>query len=173
MGFDLLVKAVRFMACLVYMKSRKRRLMSRKSIILEIESNFRFVEGLQERIKFLESQLNATRQEGAIQNHLQMRRSSDHDRDHSAAAALSSLARVPTPTVVPFTESAHVSFRPASTVTTPQPLIGSAPADGNENETYEWDEGGDEKELGTDAMGVASTRDYKPGFFGFLYMLSN
>jgi hypothetical protein len=40
------------------------------------------------------------------------------------------------------------------------------PGDGNENETYEWDEGGDEKELGTDAMGAASTRDYKPGFFG-------
>ena len=35
-----------------------------------------------------------------------------------------------------------------------------------DNETYEWDEGGDEKELGTDAMGAASTRDYKPGFFG-------
>jgi Fungal specific transcription factor domain len=41
---------------------------------------------------------------------------------------------------------------------------GSVP--GNDNETYEWDEGGDEKELGTDAMGAASTRDYKPGFFG-------
>jgi len=108
-----------------------------------------------------------------MQNHLQMRRSSDQDRDHSAAAALSSLARVPTPTVVPFTENTHVNLRPTSNVSTPLPIIGSAPADGHENETYEWDEGGDEKELGTDAMGVASTRDYKPGFFGILYILWN
>jgi hypothetical protein len=142
--------------------------MSRKSIILEIESNCRFVEGLQERIKFLESQLSTNRPEGAMQNHLQMRRSSDQDRDHSAAAALSSLARVSTPTVVPYTENTNVDFRPTSTVSTPLPVIGSAPTDGNETETYDWDEGGDEKELGTDAMGVASSRDYKPGFFGIV-----
>ena len=48
---------------------------------------------------------------------------------------------------------------------TPDPAISPTGGD-NENETYEWDEGGDEKELGTDAMGAASTRDYKPGFFG-------
>lgn len=46
------------------------------------------------------------------------------------------------------------------------PIMAPSPGDANENETYEWDEGGDEKELGTDAMGAASTRDYKPGFFG-------
>ena len=73
------------------------------------------------------------------------------DRDHSAAATLSSLARVPTPTI-PLSASANTDKE------------GSVPA--NDNETYEWDEGGDEKELSTDAMGAASTRDYKPGFFG-------
>ena len=51
----------------------------------------RFVDGLQERIKFLESQLG-----GGLRSVSDVtRRGSDHDRDHSAAAALSSLARVP------------------------------------------------------------------------------
>ena len=110
--------------------------------------------------------MSTTRQDGAVQIHSQTRRSSDQDRDHSAAAALSSLARVSTPTVTPFAESTLTNFRAADVVSTPLPIIGSPPTDGNENENYEWDEGGDEKELGTDAMGAASTRDYKPGFFG-------
>ena len=114
----------------------------------------------------LESQLTSTRQDGTVQNHLQVRRSSDHDRDHSAAAALSSLARVSTPTAVPFAENSHANYRAPDTASTPLPILSSTSADGIENETYEWDEGGDEKELGTDAMGAASTRDYKPGFFG-------
>src|SRR5579859_3092624 len=66
----------------------------------------RFVDGLQERIKLLEQQLNsrppaatsAGRNDGP-------RRLSDHDRDHNAAAALSSLARVPSPTIPPFNEA--------------------------------------------------------------------
>jgi hypothetical protein len=89
------------------------------------------------------------------------RRGSDHDRDHSAAAALSSLARASTPTAGPLYDSTSVN----KIYRTPDPAIGSTGED-HENETYEWDEGGDEKELGTDAMGAASTRDYKPGFFG-------
>lgn len=53
------------------------------------------------------------------------------------------------------------TYRPPDTAVSP-----TGDVDANEHETYEWDEGGDEKELGTDAMGAASTRDYKPGFFG-------
>jgi hypothetical protein len=60
----------------------------------------------------------------------------------------------------------HPYSTPDATINTPLPLIATSAGDANENETYEWDEGGDEKELGTDAMGAASTRDYKPGFFG-------
>lgn len=105
--------------------------------------------------------------DGVVQSLLQTRRSSDHDRDHSAAAALSALARVPTPTVSQFNDgTTHTSYRTPSASQTPLPTMAQNPGDGNENETYEWDEGGDEKELGTDAMGAASTRDYKPGFFG-------
>ena len=87
------------------------------------------------------------------------RLSSDHERDHSAAAALSSLGRVNTP-------SFHSPSTYRSPVAPPSPL--PPQPDTHENETYEWDEGGDEKELGIDAMGAASTRDYKPGFFGIL-----
>ena len=116
----------------------------------------RFVDGLQERIKVLESQLGA----GPGSVGAEARRGSDQDRDHSAAAALSSLARVSTPTAgLHDSTSVHKIYR------TPDPAISPTGGD-HENETYEWDEGGDEKELGTDAMGAASTRDYKPGFFG-------
>ena len=86
------------------------------------------------------------------------------DQDQSAAAALSSLARVSTPTagLLHDSTSVHKIYR------TPEPVNNPTAVD-HENETYEWDEGGDEKELGTDAMGVASTRDYKPGFFGMTF----
>lgn len=94
------------------------------------------------------------------QSHSQARRGSDQDRDHSAAAALSSLASVPT-AIVTSTASVNNSYRLSDPAISP-----TGDVDGNENETYEWDEGGDEKELGTDAMGATSTRDYKPGFFG-------
>ena len=122
---------------------------------------------LQDRIKFLESQLGGPRSGiektstttiGKVE--ADGRRSSDHDRDHSAAAALSSLARVATPTA----SAANSAYRSPKANTTPIPII--SPLQPNDNEMYEWDEGGDEKELGTDAMGAASTRDYKPGFFG-------
>jgi len=107
---------------------------------------------------------NDTQPRPAVQ---EPRRSSEHDRDHSAAAALSSLGRVPTPSN-PYTDGPvqHPYHTPDATNSTPMPIMAPSPGDANENETYEWDEGGDEKELGTDAMGAASTRDYKPGFFG-------
>jgi hypothetical protein len=89
---------------------------------------------------------------------------SDHDRNH-AAAALSALAAAPSPPVPSFTETSTTQLLyPSSETEGNLPIISPAIPDGNE--TYEWDEGGDEKELGTDAMGAASTRDYKPGFFG-------
>lgn len=91
---------------------------------------------------------------------LESRRGSDQDRDHSAAAALSSLARVPTPTAAQIHEPTHKIYR------SPDVAIAPTGPETHENETYEWDEGGDEKELGTDAMGAASTRPHKPGFFG-------
>jgi len=120
----------------------------------------RFVDGLQERIKFLESQLGGDVRSVGDVTRPEARRGSDQDRDHSAAAALSSLARVSSPTGgLHDSTSVHKIYR------TPDPAI-SPPGGDHENETYEWDEGGDEKELGTDAMGAASTRDYKPGFFG-------
>ena len=130
----------------------------------------RFVDSLQERIKFLESQLGgprssveATSSPAGGQAPLDdRRRSSDQDRDHSAAAALSSLARVATPTA----SATNSAYRSPKATSASIPII--SPSHPNENETYEWDEGGDEKELGTDAMGAASTRDYKPGFFGTL-----
>jgi hypothetical protein len=125
------------------------------------------VDSLQERIKLLESQLGRPRSglETATSRHGQLqldggRRSSDQDRDHSAAAALSALARVSTPTA----SATNSAYRSPKANATPLPIL--SPPEPNENETYEWDEGGDEKELGTDAMGAASTRDYKPGFFG-------
>ena len=92
------------------------------------------------------------------------RRSSDHERDHSAAAALSSLGRVNTPSFPSSVTPGHSTYRSPDAPPSPLP----AQPDTHENETYEWDEGGDEKELGIDAMGAASTRDYKPGFFGIL-----
>lgn len=122
---------------------------------------------LQERIKFLESQLGGSRSGIETTSTITIgqvevdgRRSSDQDRDHSAAAALSSLARVATPTA----SAVNSGYRSPKANTTPIPIM--SPPQPNENEMYEWDEGGDEKELGTDAMGAASTRDYKPGFFG-------
>lgn len=117
----------------------------------------RFVDGLEERIKSLEAQLSESRTSvgNNTQNQLEGRRSSDQDRDHTAAAALSSLASVATP-------SGGKPHEPASANT----VYPSSPLGANENETYEWDEGGDEKELETDAMGAASIRGSKPGFFG-------
>jgi hypothetical protein len=105
-----------------------------------------------------------TSAENTIQNQLEGPRSSDQDRDHCAAAALSSLARASTPTDGQFHEPASANTAHRSSDAPPSPL------GANENETYEWDEGGDEKELGIDAMGAASTRDYKPGFFGWLLL---
>ena len=95
-----------------------------------------------------------------IDSQFQARQASDQDRDHSAAAALSSLARIPTPTLTLGT-SVNKIYQSSDVAISP-----SGDVDANEHETYEWDEGGDEKELDTDAMGAASTRDYKPGFFG-------
>jgi hypothetical protein len=94
-----------------------------------------------------------------IDSQFQTREASDQDRDHSAAAALSSLARIPTPTLS-LTTSVNKTYQP-SDASSP-----TGDVDTNDHETYEWDEGGDEKELGTDAMGTASTRDHKTGFFG-------
>ena len=142
----------------------------RRTATTTILTYIRFVDSLQDRIKFLETQLsvNALKTEGSSGLHI--RRSSDQDRDHSAAAALSSLARVPTPTVAPFSDA---PFPSPGRGQTPLPIMASTPGDGNGDETYEWDEGGDEKELGTDAMGAASTRDYKPGFFGLIFSSRN
>ena len=126
----------------------------------------RFVDSLQERIKIFESQLGGPRSSGdTTVTHAQVqwdgeRRPFDRNRDHSAAAALSALARVSTPTA----SATNSAYRSPKANATPLPIL--SPPEPNENETYEWDEGGDEKELGTDAMGAASTRDYKPGFFG-------
>lgn len=158
MELDLLVKVAHFIMSLVFTRLRKQRQTLLKStptcksqmIIV------RFVDGLQERINFLESQLGG----GPRSVGTEARRGSDQDRDHSAAAALSSLAQVSTPTAgLHDPTSVHKIYR------TPDPAISPTVGD-HENEMYEWDEGGDEKELGTDAMGAASTRDYKPGFFG-------
>ena len=127
-----------------------------------------FVDRLQERIKLLESQLTAqgSSVDMTATNHLDSGLSSESDRDHSAAAALSSLARVATPIIRPFhdtTQSTNPYQTPDQTQTPANlPIISPPPAE----ETYEWDEGGDEKEFGIDAMGAASTRDHKPGFFG-------
>jgi hypothetical protein len=97
-------------------------------------------------------------------NHPQGRQASDQDRDHSAAAALSSLATIPTATVASSTTSGK-AYRSSDPAASPTGAVGA-----NEIETYEWDEGGDEKELSTDAMGATSTRDSKPGFFGMFHV---
>jgi hypothetical protein len=131
----------------------------------------RYVDGLEAKVKLLENQLTAIKSAKNSQSQtLQGRRLSDQDRDHSAAAALSSLGRVSTPASNPFADAPaqHPYHTPDDTISTPLPIIAPSTGDANENETYEWDEGGDEKELGTDAMGAASTRDYKPGFFGIV-----
>lgn len=158
MELGLVVKVAYFIMSLAFTRPRKQKRTLRKSTLTSQSQMIivRFVDGLQERIKFLESQLGGDpRSVGA-----DTRRISDQDRDHSAAAALSSLARVSTPTV-----GLHDSTSVHKIYQTPDPVVSPTGGD-HENETYEWDEGGDEKELGTDAMGVASTRDYKPGFFG-------
>ena len=122
----------------------------------------RYVDGLQKKIQMLESQLNA--RNSVVEIVSNVRRISDHDRNH-AAAALSALAAAPSPPVPNFTETSTTQLLyPCSETEGDLPIIAPDIPDGNE--TYEWDEGGDEKELGTDAMGAASTRDYKPGFFG-------
>lgn len=158
MELGLVVKVVYFIMSLAFTSVQKQKRTLRKSTIT-CQSQMiivRFVDGLQERINFLESQLGGdARSVGA-----ETRRTSDQDRDHSAAAALSSLARVSTPTAgLHDSTSVHKIYR------TPDPAV-TPTGGGHENETYEWDEGGDEKDLGADAMGAASTRDYKPGFFG-------
>ena len=122
---------------------------------------------MQEKISLLEHQLNSQKSSGDASDESSSldRRILDHVRDHSAAAALSALARVPTPTI-PFGDSMtpNASYcspdREAASLT----ILNQRRTDGNE--TYEWDEGGDEEELGTDAMGSASKGDYHPGFFG-------
>jgi hypothetical protein len=123
----------------------------------------RYVEGLQDKIRTLENQLHALKSSAATHG----RRASDHERDHSAAAALSSLGRVHTPGVNTYNDTAaHNPYQTPDAMSTPLPIMTATSHDPIDNETYEWDEGGDEKELGTDAMGAASTRDCKPGFFG-------
>lgn len=104
-----------------------------------------------------------------LHSHLESRRSSDQDH-HSAAAALSSLGRVATPTVGTFHETTPSTalYRTPDQSQTPGNLPIISPPPPPTEETYEWDEGGDDKELGIDAMGAASTRDYKPGFFGMI-----
>ena len=127
----------------------------------------RFVDCLQERIRLLEAQLNVSSiQVTSRSNQWSPPRSlpvSEQDRDHSAAATLSSLAQVPTPTA-PISSILNQSQKDDESNGAAR--LPTVPPDGPDHETYEWDEGGDEKELGTDAMGAASTRDYKPGFFG-------
>ena len=118
---------------------------------------------LLQRINILESQLNTNKTLGdeVDGGSLQNQRLSDHSRDHSAAAALSASARVPAPTI-PFEDSTtppSLDAEPTSLA-----MLNQGHTDGNE--TYEWDEGGDEKELSTDAMGAAFKGDYRPGFFG-------
>lgn len=89
----------------------------------------------------------------------------DHDRDHRAAAALSALARVPTPTIPNGdSETPHASYRLPDAERTSLTILNQEHPDGIE--TYEWDEGRDEEELGTDAMGSASKGNSHLGFFG-------
>jgi hypothetical protein len=164
MGLDRRARVVRSIVYLVFTKFPKQRQMlarSECSYTGEYELiEIRFVDGLLKKIKTLESRLAETNNVGSDIPVLQV----SDDRDHRAAAALSSLASVPTPPAPAFVESStpHISYRtpPADN------NLRIIPANTDGNETYEWDEGGDEKELGTDAMGAASTRDYKPGFFG-------
>lgn len=123
----------------------------------------RYVDELLQRINLLESQLNTKKTLGdeADGGSLLNRRLSDHSRDHSSAAAPSALARVPAPTI-PFEDSAtppSLDAEPTSLA-----IVNRGHTDGNE--TYEWDEGGDEKELSADAMGAAFKGDCRPGFFG-------
>jgi len=94
----------------------------------------------------------------------------DYDRDQNASAAPSSLASVPPPLIPAFSEQStprtlHRSPEAEQSLLSPDNI--------DRNDTYEWDEGCDEKELGTDAMGAASSRDYNPGFFGTIPILQD
>src|SRR5438046_6014512 len=134
MELDLLVKVAYFIMSLVFTKLQKQRPTLPKSILTQENEMIivRFVEGLQERIKFLESQLGGGHRSVGDLTRSEAQQSSDQDRDHSAAAALSSLARVSTPIAGPLHDSTsvHKIYR------TPDAVIGTG--GDHENETYEW-----------------------------------
>lgn len=137
--------------------------------------NGRYVQRLHERIRILEDQLNGKgqkedsreRSRSPVQRHASDRttpvrlgtsRMNVDSNGLDTAPSLASMGRIESTTSTPNYRSGNVD-----------PMIRRIVMNrsrSGENTRYEWNEGGDEKESGTDAMGTGFKGNGNSGFFG-------